>query len=149
MIRACKIYTGWRKGLYCHRGWELAYYGRWCTWCSCYLKPMIPTTYWWVLDKIKTWFSEFLTWMTTHEYGILEMNSKNNHGTSWAWPYHQRSLRQVFPTCLAEVHKMRKINIPPVNFPPSSVQTPSPERSLLLSSLFSIMRTSRLDEKLA
>ena len=35
-------------------------------------------------DKIKTWFSEFLTWMTTHEYGILEMNSKNNHGTSWA-----------------------------------------------------------------
>jgi len=34
--------------------------------------------------KIKAWFSEFLEWMTTHEYGISEMNWKNNHGTCWA-----------------------------------------------------------------
>lgn len=34
--------------------------------------------------KIKNWFSEFLTWMTTHEYGITEMNWHNNHGTCWA-----------------------------------------------------------------
>lgn len=34
--------------------------------------------------KIKQWFGAFLTWMTTHEYGIAEMNWKNNHGTCWA-----------------------------------------------------------------
>jgi hypothetical protein len=33
--------------------------------------------------KIKAWFTEFLTWMTTHQYGIDEMNAKNNHGTCW------------------------------------------------------------------
>ncbi len=32
---------------------------------------------------IKKWFSRFLKWMTTHEYGIAEMNWKNNHGTCW------------------------------------------------------------------
>lgn len=34
--------------------------------------------------KIKNWFSEFLNWMTTHEYGIAEMNWHNNHATCWA-----------------------------------------------------------------
>lgn len=34
--------------------------------------------------KIKNWFSKFLHWMTTHQYGIDEMNAKNNHGTCWA-----------------------------------------------------------------
>ena len=34
--------------------------------------------------KIKAWFREFLSWMTTHQYGIGEMNAKNNHGTCWA-----------------------------------------------------------------
>lgn len=34
--------------------------------------------------QIKGWFGQFLTWMTTHEYGISEMNRKNNHGTCWA-----------------------------------------------------------------
>ncbi len=34
--------------------------------------------------KIKAWFSGFLNWMTTHQYGIDEMNAKNNHGTCWA-----------------------------------------------------------------
>lgn len=33
--------------------------------------------------KIKIWYSSFLTWMTTHQYGIDEMNAKNNHGTCW------------------------------------------------------------------
>jgi len=33
--------------------------------------------------KIKEWFSQFLYWMTTHQYGIDEMNAKNNHGTCW------------------------------------------------------------------
>ncbi|KJF43569.1 alginate lyase family protein [Draconibacterium sediminis] len=33
--------------------------------------------------KIKKWFSRFLEWMTTHEYGIKELNAENNHGTCW------------------------------------------------------------------
>lgn len=33
--------------------------------------------------KLKAWFSSFLSWMTTHQYGIDEMNAKNNHGTCW------------------------------------------------------------------
>lgn len=37
-----------------------------------------------VEPEIKKWFGEFLEWMTTHEYGISEMNWKNNHGTCWA-----------------------------------------------------------------
>lgn len=36
------------------------------------------------LQPIKAWFGEFLNWMTTHQYGIDEMNAKNNHGTCWA-----------------------------------------------------------------
>jgi hypothetical protein len=35
------------------------------------------------LSGIKNWFSEFVTWLTTHQYGIDEMNAKNNHGTCW------------------------------------------------------------------
>lgn len=33
--------------------------------------------------QIKAWFNEFLEWMTTHQYGVDEMNAKNNHGTCW------------------------------------------------------------------
>ncbi len=33
--------------------------------------------------KIKEWFGDFLIWMTTHSYGVDEMNAKNNHGTCW------------------------------------------------------------------
>ena len=32
---------------------------------------------------IKEWFTEFLQWMTTHEYGIDERERKNNHGSCW------------------------------------------------------------------
>jgi hypothetical protein len=35
------------------------------------------------LKAIKEWFSEYLTWLTTHQYGKDEMNAKNNHGTCW------------------------------------------------------------------
>lgn len=29
------------------------------------------------------WFSRYLQWLSTHPYGIDEMNAKNNHGTCW------------------------------------------------------------------
>ncbi len=32
---------------------------------------------------IKKWFSDYLTWLTTHQYGKDEMEAKNNHGTCW------------------------------------------------------------------
>ncbi|MEE4310759.1 MAG: alginate lyase family protein [candidate division KSB1 bacterium] len=32
---------------------------------------------------IKKWYADFLDWMLTHEYGIDEMERKNNHGTCW------------------------------------------------------------------
>lgn len=35
------------------------------------------------LACIKKWFADYLLWMTTHKYGINEMNAKNNHGTCW------------------------------------------------------------------
>jgi hypothetical protein len=36
-----------------------------------------------LLETIKTWFADYLKWLTTHQYGIDEMNAKNNHGTCW------------------------------------------------------------------
>ncbi len=36
-----------------------------------------------LLETIKTWFSEYIEWLTTHQYGRDEMNAKNNHGTCW------------------------------------------------------------------
>lgn len=35
------------------------------------------------LAAIKHWFSEYITWLTTHQYGKDEMNAENNHGTCW------------------------------------------------------------------
>ena len=35
------------------------------------------------LAAMKKWFADYLTWMTTHKYGIDEMNAANNHGTCW------------------------------------------------------------------
>jgi hypothetical protein len=32
---------------------------------------------------IKEWFKQFISWLTTHPYGIEEMNAKNNHGMWW------------------------------------------------------------------
>jgi hypothetical protein len=34
-------------------------------------------------DGVRGWFADYLTWMTTHEYGIAEREAKNNHGTCW------------------------------------------------------------------
>lgn len=31
----------------------------------------------------RTWFADYLKWLTTHPYGVDEMNAKNNHGTCW------------------------------------------------------------------
>lgn len=36
------------------------------------------------LVAIKKWFSEYLEWMTTHNYGIKERDNGNNHSTCWA-----------------------------------------------------------------
>jgi hypothetical protein len=41
-----------------------------------------------VVDKkqmmaIKNWFSDYLVWLTSHQYGKDEMNAENNHGTCW------------------------------------------------------------------
>lgn len=35
------------------------------------------------VDGTKAWFAKYLTWVTTHKYGLDEMNAKNNHGTCW------------------------------------------------------------------
>lgn len=35
------------------------------------------------LESIKNWFAQYLTWVTTHQYGIDEREAKNNHGTCW------------------------------------------------------------------
>lgn len=35
------------------------------------------------LRAMKEWFSKYLTWMTTHPYGMDEMRAANNHGTCW------------------------------------------------------------------
>lgn len=32
---------------------------------------------------VKNWFSHYLNWLTTHQYGKDEMNAENNHGTCW------------------------------------------------------------------
>jgi len=36
------------------------------------------------LSRIKEWFSEYLEWMTTHEFGLKERDNGNNHSTCWA-----------------------------------------------------------------
>lgn len=35
------------------------------------------------LKIIKNWFTNYLSWVTTHQYGIDEREAKNNHGTCW------------------------------------------------------------------
>lgn len=34
-------------------------------------------------SAVRDWFAQYLTWMTTHQYGIDEREAKNNHGTCW------------------------------------------------------------------
>jgi hypothetical protein len=35
------------------------------------------------VSAVREWFSQYLTWMTTHQYGIDEREARNNHGTCW------------------------------------------------------------------
>lgn len=35
------------------------------------------------LGNIRKWFNEYLSWLTTHKYGLDEMNAGNNHATCW------------------------------------------------------------------
>ena len=35
-------------------------------------------------DAMKAWFREYLTWLTTHPYGLEERAAKNNHGICWS-----------------------------------------------------------------
>ena len=35
-------------------------------------------------DAVRRWFADYLAWMTTHPYGIVERDARNNHGTCWA-----------------------------------------------------------------
>jgi hypothetical protein len=35
------------------------------------------------LAGLKEWFDQYVTWMTTHQYGIDEGNKVNNHGSWW------------------------------------------------------------------
>lgn len=34
--------------------------------------------------QIKAWFADYLTWITTHPFGIEEKNNGNNHSVTWA-----------------------------------------------------------------
>ncbi|MCD8079848.1 MAG: alginate lyase family protein [Bacteroides sp.] len=36
------------------------------------------------LRAFRLWFSDYLTWISTHRYGVAERSAKNNHGTCWA-----------------------------------------------------------------
>jgi hypothetical protein len=36
-----------------------------------------------LLETVKNWFSDYINWLMNHQYGIDEMNAKNNHGTCW------------------------------------------------------------------
>lgn len=36
-----------------------------------------------LLTAIKSWFTEYLKWLMSHQYSKDEMNAKNNHGTCW------------------------------------------------------------------
>lgn len=51
---------------------------------SAYLLQNVPGVSANDVNEIKIWFTEFLNWMMTHEYGITEMVHPNNHGTCWA-----------------------------------------------------------------
>ncbi len=35
-------------------------------------------------EAVKKWFRDYLTWLTTHPYGLGERDAKNNHGICWS-----------------------------------------------------------------
>ncbi len=34
-------------------------------------------------SRMQGWFADYLKWMTTHPYGLAEMNAANNHAVAW------------------------------------------------------------------
>jgi hypothetical protein len=36
-----------------------------------------------IVAAVRNWFGQYLTWLTTHKYGLEERNAANNHGTCW------------------------------------------------------------------
>jgi hypothetical protein len=36
-----------------------------------------------LLEAVRSWFSEYIEWLMTHQYSIDEMNTNNNHATCW------------------------------------------------------------------
>jgi hypothetical protein len=36
-----------------------------------------------LIASAKDWFRRYLQWLTTHPYGLAEMEARNNHGTCW------------------------------------------------------------------
>lgn len=36
-----------------------------------------------VPEGVREWFAQYLQWLTTHDYGTMEREAKNNHGTCW------------------------------------------------------------------
>ena len=36
------------------------------------------------LQPIKAWFSTYLDWLNSHEYGLVEKHHPNNHGVTWS-----------------------------------------------------------------
>jgi hypothetical protein len=42
-------------------------------------KALSPAT----MAGARAWFDQYVTWMTTHAYGVAEREARNNHGTCW------------------------------------------------------------------
>lgn len=36
-----------------------------------------------IYSGLRQWFQEYLTWISTHPYGLEEQNARNNHGVCW------------------------------------------------------------------
>lgn len=62
--------------------------------------------------RARQWFTDYVTWMTTHPNGVEERDAKNNHGTCWAMQVaafahftgdaaQLRAMRERFRTVLA------------------------------------------------
>jgi hypothetical protein len=60
-------------------------------------------------EQIKSWFSDYLEWLTTHPFGQRERNHPNNHGVCWSmqvaafaqltgWPGELEWVRKQFKT---------------------------------------------------
>ena len=61
-----------------------------------------------LLNAVKTWFRNFLNWLTTHPYGIKERDHGNNHSTCWAAQVAAYALLVGDSTQLHYVRKMFK-----------------------------------------